>query len=142
MSENDKLRDALANLMNRIDSDLELGHEWAVVEREMAREALAASKPEPQAQAAEPEVMAGGPPVVERIAFYLLSGDLFSPELADHEKVRDLLIDCCEAIAKKDAALLACVEALKSASVENHEPYEQWKQIRDAAIQQAEEARK
>jgi hypothetical protein len=32
--------------------------------------------------------------VTERIKNYLGSGGLFNPELMEHEKVRDLLMDC------------------------------------------------
>lgn len=51
--------------------------------------ALAASN------AAEP---AGGE-VIERITAYLSGGGLFNPELANHDAVRDLLIDCRAALA-------------------------------------------
>lgn len=34
-----------------------------------------------------------------RITEYLSAGGLFNPELMDHEKVRDLLIDCRDALA-------------------------------------------
>lgn len=33
-----------------------------------------------------------------RISNYLAAGGLFNPELADHEKVRDLLIECRDAL--------------------------------------------
>jgi len=36
----------------------------------------------------------GEPDVVARITEYLNNGGLFNPELMDHSKVRDLLIDC------------------------------------------------
>lgn len=34
------------------------------------------------------------PDVIERITAYLSGGGLFNPECADHDTVRDLLIDC------------------------------------------------
>ena len=34
--------------------------------------------------------------LVDRITEYLLVGGLFNPELMEHSKVRDLLIDCRE----------------------------------------------
>lgn len=36
--------------------------------------------------------------VIQRINAYLYSGGAFNPELADHDAVRDLLIDCREAL--------------------------------------------
>lgn len=36
--------------------------------------------------------------VVERITAYLIMGGLFNPELADHDAVRDLLIDARDAL--------------------------------------------
>lgn len=32
--------------------------------------------------------------LVDRITAYLFNGGLFNPELANHDAVRDLLIDC------------------------------------------------
>jgi len=32
--------------------------------------------------------------LIERINNYLYTGGLFNPEMADHNKVRDLLIEC------------------------------------------------
>lgn len=40
-----------------------------------------------------------GASLVQRISAYLLGGGLFSPELADHDSVRALLIDCREALS-------------------------------------------
>jgi len=42
---------------------------------------------------------------LERISGYLSSGGLFNPELANHEAVRELLIDCRNRIAELEAAL-------------------------------------
>jgi hypothetical protein len=36
--------------------------------------------------------------LINQITDYLSSGGLFNPELADHNKVRDLLIECREAL--------------------------------------------
>ncbi len=40
--------------------------------------------------------------VGERITDYLSSGGLFNPELANHDAVRDLLIDCRDKLAEKE----------------------------------------
>lgn len=39
----------------------------------------------------------------QRITDYLSAGGLFNPELADHVAVRDLLMDCREALAEQPA---------------------------------------
>ncbi len=39
----------------------------------------------------------------ERIAAYLTGGGLFNPELANHDAVRDLLIDCRAALESAPA---------------------------------------
>lgn len=36
--------------------------------------------------------------LIARITEYLVMGGLFNPELANHEAVRDLLIECREAL--------------------------------------------
>lgn len=38
-------------------------------------------------------------PLPDRITEYLSNGGLFNPEMADHANVRDLLIDCRDALA-------------------------------------------
>jgi IS5 family transposase len=38
--------------------------------------------------------------LINRISFYLASGGLFNPELADHIAVRTLLFECREALAQ------------------------------------------
>lgn len=38
-------------------------------------------------------------PLVDRINIYLATGGLWNPELANHDAVRDLLIDCRNALA-------------------------------------------
>ena len=47
--------------------------------------------------------------ILERIKNYLGSGGPFNPELMEHEKVRDLIMDCREEIQKRDE-LLRCAE--------------------------------
>lgn len=42
---------------------------------------------------------------LERISGYLSSGGLFNPELANHDAVRDLIIDCRDRISELEAAL-------------------------------------
>ena len=39
--------------------------------------------------------------LVDRIAQYLSAGGLFNPELMEHQKVRDLLIDCRKALNER-----------------------------------------
>ena len=41
--------------------------------------------------------------LTQRITDYLAGGGLYNPELADHGAVRDLLIDCREALAEQPA---------------------------------------
>ena len=43
--------------------------------------------------------------VVERINEYLYTGGLFNPELADHDKVRMLILDCRDYIEQLEARL-------------------------------------
>ena len=43
---------------------------------------------------------------LERIKNYLGSGGLFNPELMEHAKVRDLIMDCREKIQSRDAEIL------------------------------------
>ena len=40
--------------------------------------------------------------LINRISFYLASGGLFNPELADHIAVRTLLFECREALAQPE----------------------------------------
>ena len=42
--------------------------------------------------------------LADRITEYLSGGGLFNPELANHEAVRDLLIECRNALASKAPA--------------------------------------
>jgi hypothetical protein len=42
----------------------------------------------------------------QRITAYLSGGGLFNPELADHDRVRDLLIDCRAALAAERQAVV------------------------------------
>jgi hypothetical protein len=39
--------------------------------------------------------------IIERITLYLVGGGLFNPELADHSAVRNLLIECREALNER-----------------------------------------
>lgn len=51
--------------------------------------------------------------VVQRINEYLGNGGLFNPEMMDHEKVRDLLLDCREHITRFEASIHAACGLLK-----------------------------
>jgi hypothetical protein len=42
--------------------------------------------------------------LVSRITAYLSGGGLFNPELANHERVRDLLIECRDALTAHEPA--------------------------------------
>ena len=42
--------------------------------------------------------------LVERITEYLSMGGAFSPEMMEHDKVRDLLIDCRDALIARRGA--------------------------------------
>ena len=68
--------------------------------------------------------------LIQRLSDYLSGGGLFNPELANHEAVRDLLIDCRDAleqqaaqIAEKDAEIARLTECLSKANA-NHEHFE------------------
>ena len=39
--------------------------------------------------------------LINRISFYLASGGLFNPELADHLAVRNLLMECRDTLAQR-----------------------------------------
>ena len=55
--------------------------------------------------------------IVERCREYLSSGGLFNPELMDHQKVSDLVIDCCdeiERLRKENNAQFKYIEAERS----------------------------
>jgi hypothetical protein len=39
--------------------------------------------------------------LINRITYYLSSGGLFNPELADHLAVRNLLMECRDALAQR-----------------------------------------
>lgn len=43
--------------------------------------------------------------VVERITAYLVGGGLFNPELANHDAVRDLLIDARDALMASEQSV-------------------------------------
>jgi hypothetical protein len=51
--------------------------------------------------------------LINRISFYLASGGLFNPELADHLAVRTLLFECKEALAQRTWVGLTDEEAMQ-----------------------------
>jgi hypothetical protein len=53
--------------------------------------------------------------LINRISFYLASGGLFNPELADHIAVRTLLFECREALAQRTWVGLTFDERLELA---------------------------
>ena len=63
--------------------------------------------------------------IAQRITDYLASGGLFNPEQADHDAVRDLLIDCRAELAeaRKDAERLSFIEANKDRTLRHHKRY-------------------
>lgn len=95
-----------------------------------AREVLAASKPEPQAQAAEHEVWRFG--FVGAAFVFMKDGPyVLLEQIKKHHR---------EDIAKRDAALDACAEALKYAQFYSNKQHVIEKM--NAAITKAQEARK
>lgn len=75
------------------------------------------------------EVAAPSPSLVARITDYLSTGGLVNPELMEHEKVRDLLMDCRAALSKPPAldageieGLLTRAEAFVAEVVPAHQP--------------------
>ena len=76
--------------------------------------------------------------LTERITAYLSGGGLFNPELANHDAVRDLLIDCRDALANKRGE----IEQVRS--VLNDERYchgQTVKQLKETASQMLAEQR-
>lgn len=59
--------------------------------------------------------------ILDKIENYLGNGGLFNPELMEHEKVRDLIMDCKEEIQKRDKQELELkklnLELLKEKSI-------------------------
>ena len=57
--------------------------------------------------------------LAERITGYLASGGLFNPEMAEHEKVRDLLIDCRDVLiqVREDAFGLREIQGWQAESI-------------------------
>lgn len=49
-----------------------------------------------------------GQDLIDRITDYLSMGGLFNPELADHWAVRDLLIECREALNEPTNSTICC----------------------------------
>jgi hypothetical protein len=50
--------------------------------------------------------------VADKITDYLASGGLFNPELMEHQKVRDLLIECRTEIEVLDESVAANLKAV------------------------------
>jgi hypothetical protein len=48
--------------------------------------------------------------LIQRITNYLAAGGLVNPELMEHEKVRDLLIDCRDELAKPEQEPVAWMD--------------------------------
>lgn len=61
--------------------------------------------------------------LVTRITGYLASGGLFNPEMAIHERIRDLLIDCREALSEPDPSSEAGLRELIRAMTFDKCPY-------------------
>ena len=66
-------------------------------------------------QNAQPAPIAGEGELVERITGHLASGGLFNPEMAIHDRVRDLLIDCRHALEIRAERVKEAVEAEREA---------------------------
>ena len=64
---------------------------------------------------AQPAPIAGEGELVERITGHLASGGLFNPEMAIHDRVRDLLIDCRHALEIRAERVKEAVEAEREA---------------------------
>ena len=61
--------------------------------------------------------------IESRITAYLSGGGLFNPELANHEAVRDLIIDCRSELSRLTAALAEArglLEAFYRADIDMH----------------------
>ena len=52
------------------------------------------------------------PSITDRITAYLSGGGLFNPELANHDAVRDLLIDCRAELAAAEAKRVEVMQQL------------------------------
>lgn len=130
---NDKLREA-QEALKRISANETLGQHYSngclCDDVAVIREALAASKPEPQAQAAEHEVWRFG--FVGAAFVFMKDGPyVLLEQIKKHHR---------EDIAKRDAALDACAEALKYAQFYSNKQHVIEKM--NAAITKAQEARK
>jgi hypothetical protein len=55
----------------------------------------------------------------QRITAYLASGGLFNPEMMEHDKVRDLLLDCRAALAAELATSSRVAENARNLHIEN-----------------------
>ena len=60
--------------------------------------------------------------LINRISFYLASGGLFNPELADHIAVRTLLFECREALAQRTWVGLTSVDWNDFNAVKGNDP--------------------
>ena len=60
--------------------------------------------------------------LINRISFYLASGGLFNPELADHIAVRTLLFECREALAQRTWVGLTDEEITTTSKETHFEP--------------------
>lgn len=54
--------------------------------------------------------------IVEKCTEYLSSGGLFNPEMMEHDKIRDLIIDCRNEIEGLDEEIRDLKRALKVAA--------------------------
>ena len=59
----------------------------------------------------------------DKITEYLSAGGMFNPELMEHEKVRDLLIECREEIKQLRKALELASKPLPSVNWKDGKPY-------------------
>ena len=53
---------------------------------------------------------------VQRIQHYLSCGGLFNPELMEHQKVQELLLDCQTEIREKDEHIQFLIKQIKKAN--------------------------
>jgi hypothetical protein len=58
--------------------------------------------------------------LIQRITNYLSAGGLVNPELMEHEKVRDLLIDCRDELAKPEQEPNFCKDCGKGLLGKDH----------------------
>ncbi len=68
--------------------------------------------------------MSAAADALSRITAYLIGGGLFNPELANHEGVRDLLIDCRDTIEQLRQERAELLVALRDAVRREYNPFE------------------